>query len=339
MNILFDINHPVDINFFKNAINKLYKKKHNIIITYRPRGRLEEIINFEFGKFAPKKIGRHYSNFSSKVIGQLLRDFIFLFFQRKDRVDISICFGPTNAIASWINKIPYLAFEDDIEYKIPFYHANIFATRHIMPDCIKIKRKNVYHYKGLKELAYLHPRYFTPNLNEVIKYGIKPNKYAFIRKVANISLNYKNEDNLNSFIIKKIKSLGLKILLSLEDKKMKKYYKDDCIILKEPVHDIFSLLKYALFTISSGDSMARESCLLGTPTIYIGGREMAVNNELINIGCMFKEDTVDQIINRINYVFDFEVKKKVMKIIEFKIQNEWEDTTSIILKHIKDFET
>ena len=338
MNILFDINHPVDVNFFKNAIRKLVNGGHNIIITYRPRGKLQSIVNFELGKFSPKKIGKHYTAFIMKIIGQLKRDFVFLSFQRRNMVDLSVCFGPTNVIASWLNRIPYLAFEDDFEYKIPFYHANIFATRHIMPSYINVKKKNIYHYKGLKEIAYLHPIYFTPQSNELQKYGLKPNKYVFIRKIANVSLNYKKEDNLNLFVIQKIKKLGLEILLSLEDKKMKNYFKDYCIILEEPVNDVYSLMKYALFTISSGDSVARESCVLGVHAIYVGGREMLVNKELIDMGFMFKEDTVEEILNRISYLAKNDGRENIEKLIKFKIENEWDDPTEIILKHIKDFE-
>jgi len=337
MNILIDINHPVDVNYFKNAAKELANKGHRIIITYRLRGKLESIINFELGEFNPIKIGKHYSTFFAKIIAQLKRDLVFLFFHKKNMVDLSVCFGPTNAISSWLNKIPYLAFEDDFEYKIPFYHANIFATRHIMPSYICVKKKNIYNYKGLKELAYLHPNYFTPTIEELKNYDLKPYRYVFIRKVANVSLNYKKEDNLNIIVIKNIKKLGLKILLSLEDEKMKNYFKDECIILDEPVNDIYSLMKYAKFTISSGDSMARESCLLGTPTIYTGSRDMAVNKELIDIGGMFKENTIEKILNRINYLSKNEARHRIEKLVKYKIMNEWDDPTKVILKHINDF--
>ena len=121
MNILFDLNHPVDVNFFKNAIRELANKGHKIVVTYRARGKLKEITEFELGDFSPLEIGKHYSTFIAKIIGQLKRDLIFLFFQREKRINLSVCFGPTNAIASWLNRIPYLAFDDDFEYKIPFY--------------------------------------------------------------------------------------------------------------------------------------------------------------------------------------------------------------------------
>jgi len=54
--------------------------------------------------------------------------------------------------------------------------------------------------------------------------------------------------------------------------------------LKEPVSDIHSLIYYSRALISSGDSMAREACVLGVPAYYCGGRRMAVNDFLSSTG-------------------------------------------------------
>jgi len=337
MNILFDLNHPVDVNFFKNAIKILSKSGHNIVITYRDRGRLGEIAKFELGEFAPIKIGQHQKTFIKKITGQLKRDLEFLSFQRRKEIDISVCFGPTNAIASWLNGIPYLAFEDDFEYKIPFYHANIFSTRHIMPAYIRANKKNIYHYNGLKELAYLHPRYFSPRVDELKRYELLPEKYVFIREIANVSLNYQKQNLLIDELINLVKKLGLKVVLSLENKELKSFYERDCIILEEPVEDIYSLMKFALFAVSSGDTVARETALLGTSTIYTGGRDMAVNDELINIGCMFKEDKLENIIKQITKISIKGEKERITRLVADKIRYRWEDTTEVILRHINDF--
>ena len=338
MNILFDLNHPVDVNFFKNAIKILSASGHNIAITYRDRGRLGKIAKFELGEYSPIRIGQHQENFVTKIIGQLKRDLAFLSFQRRRKIDISVCFGATNAIASWLNGITYLAFDDDFEYKTTFYHANLFSTRHIMPAYIRVNKKNIYQYNGLKELAYLHPHYFSPRVDELKKYELLPEKYVFIREIANVSLNYQKQNTLINEIVNAVKNLGLKVVLSLENKELKSLYDRDCIVLEEPVEDIYSLMKFALFSVSSGDTVARESSLLGTPTIYTGGREMVVNDELISIGCMFKEDKLENIKKQIANLSLKGEKKRITSILANKIKNHWEDTTEVILRHINEFE-
>ena len=338
MNILFDFNHPVDVNVFKNAVRILAAEGHHIFITYRARGILKRVVETELGDFHPVRIGKHHrSSFLMKVVGQLYRDCHFIPFYRRNRIDLSVGTS-TNVISAWIMRIPHLAFEDDIEYKLTFTHANLFATRHIMPDYIELKKKNIHHYRGLKELAYLHPRYYSPRLEELDPYGLKPEEYVFIRKIARVSLNYRKEDDLSLTAIKKIRSLGLKVLLSLEDKREREIFEDDCIILQEPIRDIFSLIKFALFCVSSGDSVAREACLLGTPTIYTGRREMRVNTDLIDLGCLFKEDTEEAILNRIGQLASRREKDNIGSAVKVKIERDWEDVTQMIIRHVKDFD-
>ncbi len=336
MNVLVDFNHPADVNFFKNAVKQLAAENHKVVLTYRHRGKLATILNFELGQFNPVCIGTHQKGFFRKVAGQLLRDLEFIQFQKKKKIDVSICLGPTNAIASTVNRIPYLAFEDDPEYKITFYHANLFATRHIMPDFIKVSKKNIFKYRGFKELAYLHPRYFQPDVKALDKYSLTPAEYVFIREIHNVSLNYKSGSSILDEVIKKVSDCGFKILLSLENKEQKEKYKNNCTILEEPVTDIYSLIKYAKFTVTSGDTVARESSLLGTPAIYTGGRAMAVNDEFIDIGILSKLENLSDIFNRIDMLAKNNLD--LNKVIEHKIETEWDDVTQVIINHVKAFD-
>jgi predicted glycosyltransferase len=138
-------------------------------------------------------------------------------------------------------------------------------------------------------------------------------------------------------IVDQLHSKGIKILLSLEDKSLSGMFEKKCIILQEPVKDIYSLMTNALFTISSGDTMAREACLLSTPGIYIGGRVMLMNTPLIEKGLMFKEDTLEEISRRITFMLEDENALKIREKANRTLMEEWEDTTSVILKHILDF--
>ncbi|MDP8200855.1 MAG: DUF354 domain-containing protein [Candidatus Tenebribacter burtonii] len=337
MNILFDLNHPVDVNFFKSTILILKEQGHRIIITYRSRGKLQKIVDYELSDLNSTPIGKHYKRFLSKFFGQLIRDLLMFRFQRKNKIELSVCFGPTNAISSWFNRIPYLAFEDDVEYKIPFYHANIFATRHIMPDYINFSNKRTWKYKGFKELAYLYPGTFRANKNSLKKLNLIESDYVFIREISNVSLNYKEENKSIIDIVSYIVNKGKKVVISLEDDDLKKVLEDKCIVLKEPVEDLYSILKYAQFALSSGDTMAREACLLGTPCIYTGGREMVMNNELIEIEIMYKEDSVESIFERIDLLINNSVSQELSNKINVKIENEWADTTEVILEHINEF--
>lgn len=336
MRILFDLNHPVDVNFFKNAMLKLKEDGHHIFIIFRGRGKLERIVRYELNMFPIKMIGVHKKGFIKKITAQIHRDYLIVPFIKKKKIDLVACFGPTSVFSTRFCGIPYLAFDDDFEYKIPFYHANWFATRHIFPDFIEFENSTIHKFHGFKELAYLHPDYFKISQEVLKEYSIQPDKYVFIREIAGVSLNYKDSTSILSEIVEAIKRKGLKVVLSLEDKNLKETYAYDCIVLEEPVSDIYSLMYHALFAISSGDTVARETSLLGVPTLYTGGREMVVNKALVDLSIL--DENTDT-----TYILDWIVrqesgrKKELQKKVLNTIESEWDNTTSVILKHINDF--
>jgi len=335
MNIVIDLVHPADVNFYKNSINILMKRNVGVNLIVRPRGRLLSILQKEFPHTDPKIIGKHYSNIHGKIVGLIKRELELLFYLNKIDFDVSLG-GFMIGYASRILHKPCVTFEDDYEYKIPFYLAKFTATRHVMPECIPATGKNMYKYKGLKEIAYLHPRYFKPDKEILEQYKLRPQEYVFIREIANTSLNYKNTSAKLHKIIEYLKEMGFQIVVSLENKSLIERFKKNCIILEEPVEDIYSLLKFAALTISSGDTMARESCLVGTPTIYTGGRDMYVNEELIRKECMFKVDDIEQVPITVKYILENDMKKHIERIIGHAIKHEWEDTTEIIIENLID---
>lgn len=80
--------------------------------------------------------------------------------------------------------------------------------------------------------------------------------------------------------------------------------------------------------------MARESCMLGTPVIYTGGREMAINKELERKGCFFKVEGESQILGVIMKIIEDGIKKQTIEAITYAIQYEWEDTTKVIVDNL-----
>ncbi|MCF6296593.1 MAG: DUF354 domain-containing protein [Flavobacteriaceae bacterium] len=337
MNILFDINHPVDVNFFKNAILILRKKGHNIYIIFRGRGKLEKILRYELAEFPITMLGEHAKGFLNKITSQLHRDYKIIPFIKRNNIDLVACFGPTAAISTWYCRKPYLAFDDDFEYKIPFYHANWFSTKHIYPDMIEYSNSKTVKYHGFKELAYLHPKYLKVSDKILDSYSIEPNEYVFIREISNVSLNYQDSNSTLDQIIETIRKRGLTILLSLENKELHQFYTDKgCVVLKEPVSDIYSLMYYSLFAISSGYTWARETALLGVPTIYTGGRAMVVNSALVKAGAMFEVDSVDEIKKLVSQL-TIDTKKEIRNNILNLVENKWDDTTEVILNQIEFF--
>lgn len=332
--ILFDLNHPVDVNFFKNTIIQLNNYSNfQIDIIFRERGRLESIANYELPVKAVK-IGSHKKNVLSKVFGQLRREWQTYKYIKKGKYAVVICFGGTSVLGARLAKVPFLAFDDDFEYKLAFYYANIFATKHIYPDFIRYSNKKVIKYAGYKEFAYLHPNYFTPNIIALEDYKLKENSYIFIRHISNASLNYTFQQIDILAFLNKVSQYNFLIVLSIEDKSLLPFIEKNIIILNEPVADIYSIMYYSLLCISFGDTVAREAALLGVPTVYAGGRNMCVHNELVDMGIINQTSDLKDIEDIITS--DLNEKKELNRMkIQDGLKHKWVDTTALIINQIQ----
>lgn len=339
MKIAFDIHHPADINFFKNSIRILKNKGVDIELIARPRGKIVPILRKELPDIPFKIIGMHQSSIRKKILYGIKREIELLFYFKKAKFDVGVAFGPEICYVSLLLGKPSLAFTDDYEYKLTTYLSKFAATCFAIPDCIPASGKNIYKFKGLKELAYLHPKYFKPNKKILKDYDLTPNGYVFIREIASTSLNYRGASSKLHEITQYLNEIGLRPVVSLEDKTLKEKFKSNCIILNEPIEDIHSLLSFAAFTISSGDTVARESCLVGTPAIYTGGRDMFVHRELIKKGCMYKIDDKLDVKTVINYILNNNIKNKTVEIINYNILNKWDDVTEVMVRKLMDLKS
>ena len=334
--IIFGIKHMAHLNFFKNTIYTLKKEGYDIEICYLKRGKIKEVLVKEFPSFSLTQIGQHARSKIGKIRMVVEKTLLALNYLRKQKPDFIVAVGDfLLALASKVLGIPNAIFYDDYEFKINYELSRFFGDKIIVPFPLP-QEKKVLKYHSFKELAYIHPKYYKPNLNIIKKIGLKENNYVFIREVAGISPNYSHlDENSLIILIKYLHKNGHNIILSLEDKEKKDIYNPYCKILEEPIDDIYSIMKYALFCISSGDSMARESALLGVPAIYTGGRNMKVNQPLIDWGGVYKIESFNEIRDKIELLLNKNYKKKWFLFIDNKIRNDLLDTTEIIIKSIK----
>ena len=120
------------------------------------------------------------------------------------------------------------------------------------------------------ELSYLHPNYFKPNkdiLNH-LKLGVN-DRFTFIRFVswkANHDVGHNGISIENKFLaVKEFEKYG-KVFISSEELLPSKF---DKYLIKIPKHLIHSVLFYASLVYGESATMASESAVLGTPSIYI----------------------------------------------------------------------
>ena len=335
---LFGLFHIPHVNFYKNSIKKLESMGHKCDIYVRNRGDLLPILNHELDSRKVIVIGDHQpSNFGKiiEVVSSSARLLLYLS-QRKYDVVTSIA-GLSLCYAASLRNIPTVTFTDDPEYNLSYKLYSRYSKRLIAPSFCKLDGTNTSSYHGYKELAHLHPNNFAPSISALEKYDLKPNNFVLIREQAPISLVYRDARVGQLYdIAQRIKDLGLNVILSLEDKSESHIYNGVGTILQEPVDSFHSLIYYARFVVSSGDSLSREAALLGTPSIYTGGRKMSVNKELINMKLIFKEENYEKIGKICDFLSRTEFKYLAFKKVEAMIKDNWIDTSRMITQELLD---
>lgn len=335
MRIIITISHPSHANFFKEAAKILKKNGNEVFISILDRGKLRQIADKEYPGFEKHIAGRHKGSRLSIILNaNIIRFFKLLKFSFSNHIDFGLSVGSfTLGAALKMQGTPNVQFDDDPERKINIMLEKMTAEKIYFPPVTEAKGK-IKIFNALKEWSHLSPKYYTPNPVHLEDYNLKPGEYIFVRDISTGSLNYLKQNK--GIILNFAKDLpkNIKVVLSLEDKSNFNSYPDDWIILHEPVADIYSLIYYSRLAISSGDSMARESAMLGVPGIYCGIREMKANEILMKKGLLFHTKPGEE-VQLVNDILSGKIKFRQQEEIRAELLDEWEDVTGLILDIVK----
>jgi len=334
-----DLSESINLFCFRlPIINKLKEQGNSIKITVLRRGKLPVIARNELNEYKIHFIGRHRgTNFSIILEANIIKFFELFWLCLKFKPDIGVSVG--SFILGAVLKIQRrcnIQFDDDPERKINVFLEKLTSDKLYFPIFFKRTNKKIGRYKALKEWSYLSPNYFSPDIKVLNEYGLLPKKYIFIREVSTGSLNYSYQKKNIIASIAHLFPSNIKVILSLEEKIDEKNYPYNWIILKEPVHNIHSLVYFSRLVISSGDSMAREGAMLGVPSIYCGIRDMLVNNVLIEKGMLYAVNFLN-VPELINYILSKKIETCEQNAFRQNLLNEWEDVNRFVINSINNF--
>jgi uncharacterized protein len=270
MKILFDINHPAHVHFFKNLIRILRQEGDEVHITARQKemtGRLLDAYGLEY-RMAGRRGG------GALGLGrELLEHESFVYRTMKENgVELVMSIAGTfNVHACRLLSIPSLVFTDTECARFQNAITFPFARKIVTPACYKgdLGKKHV-RYDGYHELAYLHPGYFTPDQSILGALGVeKGQKYSIIRFVSWKATHDFGHKGLSAGMrmkaVEEFSRYG-RVFITSESKMpdhLEKYRLD---IPPQRIHDA---LYYASLLFGESATMASECSVLGTPAIYL----------------------------------------------------------------------
>jgi predicted glycosyltransferase len=185
MKILFDIHHPAHVHFFRHAIRILKQSGHEIIVTARDKDiTLRLLDSYQIPYVCISKESRSKSGLARELLSRN-RKLAKLVRAKRPDVMASIA-GISTAQVGFITRTRNLIFYDTESATISNLISYPFATEVITPDCYKKKVLGRHvTYPGYHELAYLHPKRFTPDPEVLAESGISPEEpFSVVRFVS-----------------------------------------------------------------------------------------------------------------------------------------------------------
>jgi predicted glycosyltransferase len=270
MNILIDIGHPSDVHFFRYAVRAWESHGHRVSLTARRIPIVERLL---------KSCGFSYDIVSEKrsgVVGlavELLEHAARLYpLLRRRKIDVCLAVGGTFTVhAGCLARCRRIVCYDTDTAKTANRITFPFASSIVTPACYPddLGRRHV-RYRGIKELAYLHPDRFTPDPAVPAKVGLAPGEpFSVMRLISwqashDIGLRVPSLEEKRR-LLRALEPRGRVIIVPEGDVPPDFHYA--C----QPVapEDFHSLLHHASWCVTEGASTAAEACVLGTPTLYL----------------------------------------------------------------------
>jgi predicted glycosyltransferase len=300
MRILFGISHPKHVYLFKNVILNLIKRGHKVKIVAVEKeitGYLLNAFNLPF-----TIIGDNQPNLVKKALSLPKLEYQTYKIAKEFRPNIFVGRAiPHLAHVSTLLNKPFLIFEDTEIAKTVHKITLPFANAVVTPLCYQnnLGDKQI-RFDGYFELEYLHPNYFNPEIAILEQLGIaKKEKFAVIRLVSWNATHDVGDGGFGDVnqIIKAIEGRA-KVFISSEYELPKglKEYKIDL-----PPEMIHHLLFFSDLYIGESATMAAESAILGTPSIFVSTSRRGYTDELEDkYGLIFSFSDKDRQNNSIN---------------------------------------
>jgi uncharacterized protein len=300
MNILIDAGHPAHVHLFRNFAQCMIGKGHSILFTCRDK---------EFEEYLLKKydldfisFGRKYNSAPGKLFGLFKFGYNELLTGKKFKADIFLSHGSIYAAhASFLLRKPHISFEDTFNFEqIRLYSP--FTDVILVSDYENplMKRKNVVLYPGYHELAYLHPKLFSPDEAVLSDLGVrKGEKYVILRFVSWKATHDTGQSGIT--LENKIKtaeefSRYAKVFISSEKELPEDLKKFRINIPPEKMHDAIA---FSSLVFGESATMASEAAMLGVPSVFIDDTGRLYTKELeqkYNLVFNFTSSPGDQIL-------------------------------------------
>lgn len=281
MRVMVGVSHPKHVHGRKNLVTNLIKRGHDVKIVAIDKDitlRLLDSYNFDY-----EIVGSNSKGLVKKAynLAKTIRKANNI--AKKFNPDILVGGNPYFTYVSKLIGKPHIGFTDTDNASLNNWVSFIFSDLICTPTCYKgtFDPKKHMKYKGYEELGYLHPNYFEPDKNIFNLLDIdQDSKYVVLRFV---DWRATHDIGDKGFVdkVQIVESLEkyAHVFITSETKLPEELEKYKINVSPEKIHD---LMYYADLFIGESSSMACESAILGTPSIFVSTTGRGYTDELEN---------------------------------------------------------
>ena len=344
MRILVGMAHPKHVYMFKNFIEEMERRDHEVKILAIEK----DITVYLLKQFNMPYtlIGKNPPQVYRKILSVPKWEYLTLKIAREFKPDIYIGQAlPHFAHVSAILRKPYILFEDSEPAKAVQAVSFPFTDAIVTPSCYKddLGKKQI-RFNGYFELAYLHPNYFNPNPAVLNELGLSKNdKFIIMRFVSWVAVHDIGQKGgfdleMKKRVVKEVERYT-KVFITSESPLPEEFEKYRITIPPERIHD---LLYYAQMLIGDSQTMTTEAGVLGTPAIrcnsFVGENDMGNFIELEQkYGLIFNYNDPNKAMTKAVELIQKSDLKEVWSAKKEKLLKDKIDVTKFVTEFIENY--
>lgn len=269
MNILIDIGHPGHVHLLHGAAEEMKQRGHKVFYSVRDIPVAKRLME-HYGMTTWVDLGEKKDNLIGKAQTVLHQDIQLLKFIKQNHITIGLSSGIVLSHVSKLTSMKAIMFDDDDDAAEPLIvkYGHPLTDIVFTPDCITRKTNRAVYYHGTHELAYLHPKRFTPDPIVLQHAGLLEGERFFIMRF--VALKGHHDVGQQGLSLEQKKALvellrphGRVIITSERaiEPEFEQYR------LPVPPEEIHSLMAYSSMFVGDSQTMTSEAAVLGVPAL------------------------------------------------------------------------
>lgn len=241
--------------------------------------------------------------------------------------------------SAFLFRIPSFVFTDSEHQAFNHRIAHPFATRIYTPRCFtKDLGRKQRRYAGYHELAFLHPKRFTPDPAVLDELGATARSYVVLRTSAWNTLHDIGKAGLGSTLDSVILALQkhARVVLVPEGGAVPERWRS--LVLRIGADRYHHVLAFARLVLSEGASTASEAACLGVPTVYVNASQLGyLQDQERRYGLVFNTTDPGAALARTVELLERPPEQEALERARQRLIEDHVDVTDYVVSEIETF--